>query len=138
MGYAVYEDPYSYGRWAGYGVPAECDVADCHTRIDRGMGYRCETYYAEEEVLDADGEVVDLTEVEEEGCYLHFCEKHEDHVSNNHDKVEPKPYVAPSWQKWREDNPHIVKTIAAEIEAADPEVLAKIVESQKDELEDDE
>ena len=43
MGYQVYEDSKT-GRWAGYGVPAECDRPDCATKIDRGLAYRCEDH----------------------------------------------------------------------------------------------
>ena len=59
MGYEIgYDD--TWDRDIGYGVPAECDHPDCHTRIDRGLSYVCggEPY---------GGEL---------GCCLFFCEDH--------------------------------------------------------------
>jgi Fe-S cluster biosynthesis and repair protein YggX len=139
MGYAVYEDPeFPTFRWAGYGVPGECDISDCHVKIDRGMGYRCESYWVEEEILDEDGEVDDFREIEKEGCKLHFCEGHQDH--NDHgDDVQPKPdtlewrrwqLLAPSWGKWREENPATVKAIEEEIAVASPEELLALAKEQ--------
>jgi hypothetical protein len=121
MGYAVYEDraaaDLDVARWAGYGVPAVCDMPDCETKINRGMGYRCEHVY--KEAFFRKGERVDIEDdwdeerVEEHpGCELHFCEEHlYDH--DKHEGVEPKPdtdeWVAwmltdPSWGQWRREN----------------------------------
>lgn len=71
MGYAVYFDN-SQGRWAGYGVPAECDHPDCHTMIDHGLGCKCETIT----VYTIDKDTGEETEDEAEGCGLFFCEDH--------------------------------------------------------------
>lgn len=112
MGYGVYEDRHAryHGveRWAGYGVPGECDMPDCRTEINRGMGYRCESYWKIEE--DEDG---DDTESEVGGCQLHFCGEHLPHTEHG-DDITPKPdteewvrhmMTDESWQEWRESNP---------------------------------
>jgi len=117
MGYAVYEDSaardHGVVRWAGYGVPAVCDIANCSEEIDRGMGYRCDDYVTYD---DED------QEVEHEGCELHFCSEHEDHVIWKHDDVTPKPDTAEwvehlltdeSWQPWRDENPRRVAALTA-------------------------
>lgn len=113
MGYQVYEDRAArdrgVDRWAGYGVPAICDMPDCGAEIDRGMGYRCEKYVTYE--WDAELEVE--SEIELEGCELHFCDAHLEH-STHGDDVTPKPDTAEwedhilsdeSWEDWRRDNP---------------------------------
>jgi len=112
MGYAVYEDENArylgVVRWAGYGVPALCDMPDCDGIIDRGLAYKCERYYVEDEET---GE-----ETEEEGCGLYFCEDHQSY--SPHDvSIRPKPDVPAwehhilndsSWERWREENAHLV------------------------------
>jgi len=129
MGYAVYEDRAArdrgVDRWAGYGVPAVCDFADCTELIARGMGFRCEEYttwrYAttDGEELTAEefedrGEASDQEiEEQQEGCGLHFCGAHSDHETHG-DSVTPKPDVPEweqhmltddSWAPWRAANP---------------------------------
>lgn len=112
MGYAVYEDrgarDRGVERWAGYGVPAICDVATCATEIDRGLAYTCEEYVR----YDFDEETEVETEVEVDGCGLFFCGQHEDH--GTHEGASPKPDTSewnahiltdPSWQEWRDQNP---------------------------------
>ncbi len=103
MGYSVYRDVEGHDRWAGYGVPAECDWADCHAKIDRGMAYKCEEHY--------DLTVEDV--VEAEGCGLYFCGKHDTDFEQHWD-MKPKPDSPewerhmlndPSWQQWRDENP---------------------------------
>ncbi len=105
MGYAVYEN---HGRWAGYGVPAKCDVADCNEDIDRGLGYRCDDFY--EYTYDEDD---NEHEVEREGCGLFFCGHHLHHPDHGDDVV-PKPdtleweahmLTDESWEQWRDENP---------------------------------
>jgi len=107
MGYAVYEDIWHYGRWAGYAVPAECDVEGCTALINRGMGYQCEEYY------ERDGD----DWLTNEGCYLYFCPDHIDH-HEHHAVSTAKPdhpswkwwmLHHPSWEKWREENPKKVE-----------------------------
>lgn len=116
MGYAVYEED---GRWAGYGVPAECDFPSCHAQIDRGLAHKCETYIDYQYARD--GQPIDppesLTsdleefEVECEGCGLFFCTDHEPH--SDHQNSEPKPdsiewmrhmLTDSSWKQWRDEN----------------------------------
>ncbi len=109
MGYSVYEDQdardYGVVRWAGYGVPAICDDPNCNVEIDRGLGYKCETRYVE----DDEGE-----ETEEKGCGLYFCGDHL-HVGcrTEHDTYTPKPDTAEwehwiltddSWEQWRAEH----------------------------------
>jgi hypothetical protein len=109
MGYAVYEDEtardYGVFRWAGYAVPAKCDMPGCETAIDRGMGYRCE-----------DGHFNEGGDSEFNGCGLHFCDKHL-YDGDSHENVEPKPdeprwmwWVLnhESWETWRTENPYWV------------------------------
>lgn len=62
MGYSEYT--LSDGRRAGYAVTAECDHPDCHTEINRGMGYLCGTWPGCGGDVDADG------------CGDYFCEAH--------------------------------------------------------------
>lgn len=118
MGYAVY----NHGdRWAGYGVPAECDWPDCREKIDRGLGYKCEDHGGyklilnrEEISYDRFDEEDDAEEewVETEGCGLFFCEKHRSQT-DQHANIEPKPdtqewidhmLTDESWQDWRNEN----------------------------------
>lgn len=110
MGYSLY---FKDGRWAGYGVPAECDQATCTTKIDRGLYYRCER------------------------CELFFCTDHLwigrggkaepqmcQRCCDDESPFEPKPDVLewekhmltdPSWEKWREENPQATQQIKANI-----------------------
>lgn len=122
MGYAVYRDPSNPGRWAGYAVPAECDWPDCTERIYRGMDARCE-YHANYRYTDATGNEVGPggdwekeEQVDDEGCYLHFCEEHL-YNEDAHENIQPKGdspewkwwlIVAPSWAQWRIENPETV------------------------------
>ncbi len=136
MGYAVYEDQPARAlgveRWAGYGVPAVCDVAGCKTRIDRGMDYRCETYIVYIDV-DTDGNPcaeddpnwADEVDEEHEGCQLHFCAQHGDH-SVHGDDVTPKPDTSEwiafmlsdeSWADWRTENSEKTKQMRAALAA---------------------
>lgn len=111
MGYQVYEDvkarDWGVYRWAGYGVPAECDYEGCDAQIDRGLYYCCEehVYWVEE------GE--DELEVFDEGCYKFFCYKHL-HETDAHEFMAPKPdgsewvghmLTHESWEEWRTRNP---------------------------------
>jgi len=124
MGYQVYEDPDHPSRWAGYGVPAECDWGDCHAQIDRGLGYKCEDHggYA----LMLDGQEIGYDRIEdeptaveewapEEGCGLFFCETHRFRTPE-HGPVQPKPdsleweahlLSDASWAPWREEHPDL-------------------------------
>lgn len=112
MGYAVYAQG---NRWAGYGVPAECDHPDCAARIDRGMDYRCDELYNENEET---GEVS-----ESEGCMMFFCPEHQD---DEHDcgNVVGKPDSAEwmahmladdSWADWRSENAASVKAMQEQL-----------------------
>lgn len=94
MGYSVYEDRNVAGRWAGYAVPAECDLPDCTSLIDRGMAYLCEN----EEGC---------------GCGFFFCSDHL-YSTELHDNVVGKPDHPSwmywilhhhSWERWRAENP---------------------------------
>lgn len=131
MGYAVYFD----NRWAGYGVPAECDMPDCHTLIDRGLGYKCE------ETSDSfeDPETGIETQFALGGCGLFFCSEHlyldclVDHVG-----VEPKDELPAfmlfqltdeSWAQWRVEEPRQVaryeKVLEDPVVRAEAEALVK-------------
>lgn len=107
MGYAVYEDRESPGRWAGYGVPAECDFPGCAAKIDRGLAYKCEEHLW----YDGDGD-----DHLDEGCGLYFCSEHR-YDATMHDNIEPKPDTRVwvwhmltdiSWHEWRME--HLEKT----------------------------
>lgn len=104
MGYAVYEDT-NHRRWAGYGVPAECDYPTCDQKIDRGMSYRCE---------------------QGDPCGLFFCAMHENHAT--HEGIRPKPdslewerwiLTDASWALWRDENSEQVAAMLARLEAAE-------------------
>lgn len=112
MGYAVYEDisapPWVY-RWAGYGVPAECDWPKCDEQINRGLAYKCEEHV--EYYIDA----VTEQEVEQinDGCGRFFCDLHL-YLYAEHQGIEHKPdslewvrhmLTDESWQQWRDENP---------------------------------
>lgn len=148
MGYAVYPDPQFPGfRWAGYAVPAECDMPDCHTKIDRGMGYRCEEFYREVEDFDDEGDVIDTHEERFDGCELHFCLDHLEHNVHG-DNVMPKPDTLEwkrwmlrheSWADWRRDNPKEVEAIIRFLNLDSPPyeefvMLAKVETQDLDEF----
>lgn len=117
MGYAVYEDRWNADRWAGYAVPAECDMPDCHEKIDRGMGWQCQNhavYNAEEDEYEEDTE----------GCYFYFCSEHL-YDEESHEQAVAKGesaewmwwlLVAPSWAQWRIENPEKVAEYRKAIE----------------------
>lgn len=118
MGYSVYEDysalDYGIERWAGYGVPAVCDLPECNVEIDRGMAYNCRENSFSEGVGKS--------------CGLYFCEEHlYDH--KNHKNSKPKPdtfeweqwiLTDDSWAEWRANNPDKVKKIRARLSATNP------------------
>lgn len=123
MGYAVYEDLRN-DRWAGYGVPAECDMRDCAWMIDRGLGFKCETYttwrYERDGVTIPAPEVLDehTQEIEEEheGCGLFFCSEHEEHAlhTGSSPKLDSREWIEhqltdETWGPWREENPSTVQ-----------------------------
>lgn len=134
MGYAVYEDPeFPTLRWAGYGVPAECDFPDCHKRIDRGLAYKCETYTE----YDFDEETEEETESEAEGCGLYFCPEHEGHDLHG-DDVQPKTDLPEwevwmltdeSWERWRNEEPKAAAKLQerwATLQRENPERAAEV------------
>lgn len=117
MGYAVYDQG---TRWAGYGVPAECDHPDCTTAIHRGLDYRCDEwiewkYFLEGVEVSGDGDWDNEVEIErDDGCGFFFCEQHSDHPGHSQVKVMGKPDSAEwvahiltdeSWAQWRRENP---------------------------------
>lgn len=115
MGYAVYEQRVAgVTRWAGYGVPAECDWTGCTEQIDRGLAYRCETHTTYTEVDDVE------VENEVEGCERTFCEEHlhqvEEHLAHEPKGESPKwmRHILrdESWATWRETNPDKVAEYA--------------------------
>jgi hypothetical protein len=106
MGYSVYEEP-GHARWAGYGVPAECDWPNCETEINRGMAYMC----AGHAWIEVGGEFIAV----EEGCGLFFCGRHRE---DDHDGIPPKPdsiewmrhmLTDLSWATWRDEHPRRVE-----------------------------
>lgn len=125
MGYSIGDEWTSKGwRARGYGVPAWCDFPGCKEEIDRGLGYKCEERFHCEEVVDDDGEVIDEIEVEDEGCGLYFCTKHEGcgEAHLNIDVLPPEHPVwinhilgDPSWEKWRNENPLYVEQYKKEL-----------------------
>lgn len=117
MGYQVYED-FGAPRWAGYGVPAECDWPACTQRIDRGLAYKCETHTW----VDDGGEDV----VAGDGCRLFFCEAHRYRVEE-HEWIEPKPdsiewvkhmLTDDSWQQWRTENEPLLHPMRVRVQEA--------------------
>lgn len=115
MGYAVYEEP-DNKRWAGYGVPAECDFPGCSSRIQRGLDYKCDIIYTFEDVI-SNGEVIDQIEVETDGCGLFFCQNHL-YKHDQHGDLLPKLDIKEwlefmlkdeSWAEWRAENPERVE-----------------------------
>lgn len=114
MGYSVYEEP-DKNRWAGYGVPAECDMPGCSAKIFRGLDYKCDTIFRYEDVVD-NGEVIDQIEYEDVGCGLFFCHDHL-YQTEKHEgilpKLDSKEWVQfmltdESWAEWRTENPERV------------------------------
>lgn len=92
MGYAVYEQR-DFDRWAGYGVPAECDVLDCRNLIDRGLGYACDEHGHD--------------------CGLFYCEEHrwsitcDPEADGKPDSPQWEEHILQdeSWEQWRQHNP---------------------------------
>lgn len=130
MGYAVYEDHTAKAlgveRWAGYGVPAICDIPDCKTTINRGMDYRCETFWRDH----LNEETGDQTESEEQGCGLHFCHNHLNHDQHHTNGITPKPDTPTwihhmlnddSWETWRTENPDKTHALTTAALAAEKE-----------------
>lgn len=116
MGYQVYRDIEGHDRWAGYGVPAECDMQGCTAPINHGLGYKCEDGHGEEPDSEYDLEGNKLTEddpeFEDYGCGLYFCEAHMSDTGE-HAGVVPKPdskewvqhmLTDESWEEWRTEN----------------------------------
>lgn len=99
MGYSV---GFNGRRWIGYGVPAECDVKDCTTMIDRGKAYACEGCY---NVGENDEDLWDT------GCggEFYFCGEHSYHQEHKHimeEKGETLVWLEHimtdhSWEEWR-------------------------------------
>lgn len=108
MGYEIGYDS-RFDRFVGYGVIAHCDHPGCKRVIDRGLAYVCgQNLYGGDE-----------------GCGLHFCEKHlyKGRENNNficercikkqkHFKLKPehKDWIKhllkdDSWKEWRDENP---------------------------------
>ncbi|WNN95030.1 hypothetical protein SEA_MAGRITTE_53 [Microbacterium phage Magritte] len=140
MGYGV---GFREGRWIGYMVPAECDMPDCHEKIDHGMAYLCEEHV--EWLYKRDGEYVESTEDwdeeiedENEGCGLYFCSEHR-YKTAEHEKpeVQAKPDAPEwlwwilnedSWEKYREENPEEIARYREQIKdfKPDDELLAEL------------
>lgn len=132
MGYSVYVDhnarDYGVDRWAGYGVPAECDEAECTTEIDRRLAYKCEEHVWYEEPDDDD-----YIEHVDEGCGLYFCSDHFGRVGK-HEGVKPKPdsdawvywmVHEESWARWRDEDPERLALHEERVSALSPDALAK-------------
>ncbi|MFK0074646.1 hypothetical protein [Arthrobacter woluwensis] len=109
MGYAVYQDRTALergvSRWAGYGVPADCDHPECQERINRGLAYQCESA--------------------ECGCGLFFCSSHQ--WGAGHQEFSPKPdskewiehlLTDGSWVIWRIENPERTESLTELLKAA--------------------
>jgi hypothetical protein len=116
MGYQVYDDP-AAARWAGYGVPAECDWTSCRRRIHRGVAYRCDMHIAH----GPEGE-----ERIDEGCGRFFCDTHLGE-SDSHQGMKPKPDSAEwmyfmltdeSWAPWRAKDPAPLEALRAALQTA--------------------
>jgi len=109
----------NWNRDIGYGVSAYCDAPDCMKEIDRGLSYVCGG--------DAYGG--------DYGCGLYFCASHlyyarKTFLCRRCADYRPSPYkriapehpewlhhkmTDPSWQQWRDENPHEVSQIAAKL-----------------------
>lgn len=116
MGYAVYWES-THNRFAGYGVPSQCEHPDCKVKINRGLGCLCG----------------DEPGGGDTGCGLYFCCKHRNIASRGMrcERCEKrrKPFAAKpdtrlwmrhmlkdkSWRDWRDENPKAVETIRASI-----------------------
>ena len=122
MGWSIGFDE-NWGRDIGYGVPAYCDHPDCNEEIDRGLSHVCgnqEPYGGEH------------------GCGLYFCSKHLTHHEKRGSVCEccadkrKQPFKAKpdhplwiqwkltdeSWQKWREDNPELIRKMQESLNAS--------------------
>lgn len=122
MGYAV---GFREGRWIGYAVPAECDIADCHEKIYRGMDALCEEHSLVEVAVG--GEEIEIED--DEGCGLYFCSEHQ-YKTELHDDAQPKPdsprwlwwiVNEDSWAKWREENPEELARYQEQIKDFEPD-----------------
>lgn len=88
-------------------------MPECHTKIDRGLAYKCEEY----EGYDS----FEHREVEEEGCGLFFCLDHIDHTDHEEHSVrkpdslewEAHMLTDESWGPWRDEHPEAVSAMKA-------------------------
>lgn len=131
MGFAVYEQPDQH-RWAGYGVPGECDLPSCSTAIRRGTDALCDShhwysYMADGEAVTEDEEWDEEVEHEDLiGCGFYFCSEHR-HQSALHAGAVPKPdtpewerhlLTDSSWAAWRAENlPRVIQMVKRVSEA---------------------
>ena len=118
MSYSVYEDSHAatFGvtRWAGYGVPAVCDMPGGDEEIHRGLAFMCESHV----IWDASDTPLELP-----GCGFFFCKRHRADT-DDHETVKPKPDGAgwtrhmltdPSWEDWRSGNPTEAERLKARL-----------------------
>lgn len=112
MSYAVGSS--DNNRDIGYGVPAKCDHPRCNQNIDRGLGYKCETFDKNDN---------------QKGCGLFFCGIHligslcsrcNTYKSPYKEKTDTLMWIAhklldDSWEQWRNDNPAIVALYEARL-----------------------
>ena len=145
MGYGVYEDfdarDYGVFRFAGYAVPAFCDWPDCRNKIDRGLGYKCESHWSNPG--DYDDEYDGPEDVQEEGCGLFFCSDHGGQVAA-HDEIrlttpERKRWIRrilshKSWAQWRSENPNRVALYREFVGLGCPECEGGVYRSPDDDF----
>lgn len=117
MGYAVYWEN-THSRFAGYGVPCQCEHPDCKARIDRGLAHVCGD--------DPGGG--------EHGCGLYFCGKHllvgtgrgqlcercAARQAPHTAKPDTRPWMRhmlrdKTWQQWRDENPEAAAAMRAAV-----------------------
>lgn len=106
MGYQVYPQG---SRWAGYGVPAECDQEGCGREINRGLGYMCGEGFSEPDEYGYE---------DTRGCDMFFCEDHRyehdcGNVVGKPDSLEWEAFMLTdeSWELWRAENPAKVEAM---------------------------
>lgn len=117
MGYGVYWET-THQRFAGYGVPCQCEHPDCKAKIHRGLACVCG----------------DEPGGGEHGCGLYFCGKHllisgrrgqlcekclkrRKAFNAKPDAIEWSRHMLrdKTWKQWRSENPEMVSVIKQQL-----------------------
>jgi len=111
-------------------------MTDCHEKIYRGMDWLCDQHtsyrYTDENgnVVSSSEEWDEETQIDDEGCGLYFCEKHQYETEKHTDDIQPKPdsprwlwwiVNEDSWAKWREENPEELARYREQIKDFEPD-----------------